>query len=109
MKTFWAIDPRDEQGKVLLELNSATPRDAALKMATRDEHLICIAEAATGKLHIFSGTRVPLTEEQHNEFTRQRNITCKPSVSKLAYKAVGQSLSKRDLQMVRDTFVAMMG
>ena len=94
-KTFWMVDPRE--GSLLLEFHSKTPRDAALKAATRDHQEICLVDGASGKLHIFRGAKVPLAEHELTEFTRTRQIHAKPAVAKIAYRNMGRPLSKAEL------------
>lgn len=104
-KTFWAIDPHEKTIK--FELHSSTPRDAALKMATRDEDMIYIVEPENGKFHVFRGERRPLTESEQNSFTRQRNIVCKPFVSKLGYRNLRQGVRRADMDEIIACFLSI--
>lgn len=101
-KRFWVVDI--EHSVIEMELNSPTPRDAALKAATRDIQRIYLAEVDSGKLHIFSGRKVDLTEHEENEFTKKRNITSKPVVSKQGYLNLKTALRKADLPAVIGEF-----
>ena len=97
-KTFWLVNP--ESNAIIIEFHSKSPRDAALKAATRNEQQIHLVDAASGKIHIFRGGRVPLQESEENEFTRSRKIYAKPQVSKMAYRNLGHSVRKSDLEQV---------
>jgi len=104
-KTFWAIDPHEKMIK--FELHSSTPRDAALKMATRDEDMIYIVEPDFGKFHVFRGERRPLSETEQNDFTRRRNIVCKPSVSKLGYRNMRKPVKRGDIDEIAGCFLSI--
>ena len=106
MKRFWAINVLE--GKIAMEVASKTPREAALKVASRDESLICLADSDTGKLHVFRGERVPLTETEKTDFTRRRNIQVKPVVSKMAYKNLSVPLHRADTSRMVDEFRTML-
>jgi hypothetical protein len=97
-KTFWLVDP--ESNAITVEFQSKSPRDAALKAATRNERQIHLVDAASGKIHIFRGERVPLRGSEENEYTRSRKIYAKPQVSKMAYRNLGQSVRKSELERV---------
>lgn len=84
------------------EFHSKTPREAALKAASRDENLIVLIEEK--KMHIFKGEKRPLKEAELNEFTKSRNITNKPVVSKVGTKSFEKSVDakkKDDLNYIR--------
>lgn len=104
-KKFWVVDL--EESVIDMEFHSSTPRDAALKAATRDIHKIFLVEVDNGKLHFFSGRKVELTEAEANDFTRKRNITSKPVVSKQGYLNLKTSLKKADLPAVINEFIRM--
>jgi len=106
-KAFWLINP-DEQ-KIEMEFVSKTARDAALKAATRGYSIICLAEADVGKIHIFRGVRINLSEDKQNDYTRQRNINTKPHVSKLAYRNLKQTLRRHDVVEIAENVTNMMG
>ena len=105
-RTFWCVQP-DEQ-RIVLELQSKTPREAALKAASRDQTRIFLADVTTGKLHIFSGEKRPLTDTQKNTFTALQNIQTRPYASKLAYRNLNQSLHRSDLSRISQEFMEMM-
>lgn len=78
-------------GAYVGEYLSQSPRGAALKVATRQtkhsQDIIVLIDQDVGHLHVFRGARRPLREDEHTAFTRQRNITTRPVVDKLAYDA----------------------
>lgn len=94
-RLFWLVDA--ESGEVLRELFSFSPRDAAMKAATRSERDIFLVEPAAGKTHAFRGEQVALTPEEENEFTRRYGISNKPKVTKMAYKNFGKPISRLEL------------
>jgi hypothetical protein len=98
----WLVDPDTES--VVSELRSYSPRDAAMKAATRHEKRICLVEVATGKLHVFRGERVPLAPQEENSFTRRMNLTSKPCVSKLAYRNTGQPMTRHTVSLACESF-----
>ena len=101
-KRFWVIDLDNDE--VCMELNSSNPRDAALKAATRDVTQICLVEVANGKLHLFRGSKIPLTARETNEFTRKNNITSKPTVGKLGYVNLQRALTRSDMSNILEEF-----
>ena len=106
-KPIWLVDPY--AGELRTTFYSKTPRDAALKAATRGESRICLVEPDSGKLHIFRGDRVALSDHARSAFTDQRNIVSKPKVSKIAYRNTRTSFERADLdailEQVRDMLV----
>ena len=94
-RVFWSVDPQKET--ILMEFYSKSPRDAALKAATRGQTLICLVDPAPGKLHMFRGERIPITDKETTAFTQARNITTKPTVSKMNYRNTGRSLKRNDM------------
>ena len=104
-RAFWLIDTNDRN--IVTEFHSKTPRDAALKAATREEESICLAEAG-GKLHVFRGEKVPLTAAEENTFTRSRNIVAKPRVRKMAYYNLGRPISKQEVGFLCDVLREIM-
>lgn len=104
-RTYWAIDPHEKTVKI--ELHSSTPRDAALKMATRDEEMIYIVDPEIGKFHVFRGERRPLSENEQNDFTRRRNIVCKPSVTKMGYRNLRQQMKRGNMEDICACFVSI--
>ena len=106
MKTFWLIDL--DSAEIGMTFSSNTPREAALKAASRDTVFICLAEPDTGKLHVFRGEKVPLSDSEQNEFTRQRGITAKPIVTKMAYHNSKQTFQRSDLPVVVAKFKGIM-
>ena len=105
MRKFWTIDI--SQSTVAMELFSKTPRDAALKAATRDETDIYLVDVDTGKLHVFRGERRPLEPHEHTAYTRARNISAKPVVSKMAYRNLQCKIDRWDLEKVTMQFNQM--
>lgn len=105
-RTFWLIDTNGDT--CVMDFHSRTPRDAALKAATRGHQQICLADIGSGKLHIFKGECVALTQGEANEFTRSRNIQSKPVVRKMAYRNLHQSLAKSDIPVVCTELRGMM-
>lgn len=97
-KPFWLINP-DEQ-TVEFEFTSKTARDAALKAASRGYTDIYLADVNDGKIHIFRGGKELLSETKQNEYTRQRNITTKPTASKMAYRNLKQRIRRNDVSLV---------
>lgn len=92
LKTFYFINPKTKT--LAGEFHSKTPREAALKAATYDlTDVLFIAEV--GKVHVFKGMRVPLTEKQQNDFTRKNNINSKPQVQKLLTENLQMDISPR--------------
>ena len=83
-----------------MELYSTTPREAALKAATRDIRVIWLVDPQTGKMHIFEGYRRPLMDHEHTDFTRRRNIAAKPIVTKMAYKNLNSPLTRGDVPRI---------
>ena len=90
-----------------MEINSSTPREAALKAATRNITSIYLVELDNGKLHVFDGGKHELREEEHTEFTRKRNITSKPVVNKIAYRNMKKKIHKTNLEEVFSEFMNM--
>ena len=86
----------DISGNIVREYHSKTPRAAALKAATKDEERIAILDLELGKMHIFAGSREPLSESQKNSFTESKNIQTRPSVRKLAYSSFHKNINMRD-------------
>ena len=105
MRTYWAVAPDD--GSLLMEIAASTPRDAALKAATRGVTEICLADAAGGKLHVFSGLRHPLSGSEITEYTQSRSITHRPVVAKMAYRNLGVSLGRADIPALSEHFKDM--
>ena len=95
MKSFWQVDL--DTAEISMTFSSNTPREAALKAATRDAKVICLVEPDNGKLHLFRGDKVPLSRAEQNGFTEQRGITSKPVVTKMAYTNLKQSVQRSDL------------
>ena len=107
-KAFWLLNV--DTGSVESTLSSNTPREAALKAATRNVKQICLVEASVGKVHFFEGERVPLSENEVSDYTEQRNIQSKPIVKKTGYKKVASKISTSEIgdlaQMLRDDYLA---
>lgn len=101
-RLYWLLDPDTES--VVSELRSYSPRDAAMKAATRHERRICLVEVTTGKLHAFKGERVPLAPHEENAFTRRMNLSSKPCVTKLAYRNTGQPMTRHTLGLACEAF-----
>ena len=55
-KAFWLLNT--ETSEIDMRLQSNTPREAALKAATRQKTDICLIEASMGKVHLFKGERI---------------------------------------------------
>ena len=106
-RLFWQIDR--EGGAIGMHISSSTPREAALKAATRDVREIWLADVSTGKLHVFEGSRRPLMPHEHTAFTRDRNIVAKPTVTKMAYKNLQTSLSPYDVSKLVSEFESLVG
>ena len=105
-RTFWLIDTTRDA--CVMDFHSQTPRDAALKAATRGHQQICLVDIGSGKLHIFRGECVALSQAETNEFTRSRNIQSKPVVRKMAYRNLHKSVAKGDLPVVCTELRGMM-
>ena len=69
--------------------------------------MIYLVDTECGKMHVFRGERRKLNEQEQNEFTRKRNITAKPIVSKLAYKNMNTRVTKANLTDVVTEFQEM--
>lgn len=106
MKSFWQINL--QSGEIGMTIASSTPREAALKAATREEKYICLVEPDTGKLHVFCGEKIPLTEKEQNDFTQKRGITSKPVVNKMAYKNLKSQIGRSDIRYVISEFQNIM-
>lgn len=104
-KLFWNIDPFN--GEIFMELYSRTPRDAALKAATRNCTMIHLVEVCNGKLHIFRGEKQQLEEKEHTSFTKSRNITAKPIVSKLSYRNLNREIKRTEIETICSEFKDM--
>tara|TARA_B100001741_G_scaffold313530_1_gene320146 strand:+ start:9533 stop:9871 length:339 start_codon:yes stop_codon:yes gene_type:complete len=100
MKKFVMID---EDGNKIVDFNSKTAREAALKAASRDyEHIVLLED---GKLHIFSGYKRELLEEEKNEFTRTNKILSKPIATKLISRRLDRLVDlkkKEDKEYIRE-------
>ena len=103
-KRFWDINIAEANVGVEMEIHSPTPRDAALKASSREMHHIYLVDTVSGKLHVFRGHKVELKETEENNFTRKRNITAKPVVSKIGYLNLKTSLTRTDLPAVAREF-----
>jgi len=105
-KAFWLLNTETSQIDTTLQSN--TPREAALKAASRHKTNICLVEASAGKVHLFQGSRVPLDEREMSEFTAKNNITAKPHVTKVGYKKIAANFNEADLQelsaVIREEF-----
>lgn len=106
VKRFWCIRPENDE--ITMEFFSKTPRDAALKAATRDEARICLVDVDAGKLHVFVGERRPLNESQTNAFTQRKNITSRPFVAKMAYRNLNQACERKDVERLAQEFREML-
>lgn len=106
MKCFWLVDY--QTCELEKEFLSNTAREAALKAATREAGTICLVESQNGKLHVFKGTRVPLAEDEQNSYTRARNISSKPQVSKIAYRNMKMSYHRNRLEDACREFANML-
>ena len=92
LKTFYFINPKTKT--LAGEFHSKTPREAALKAATYDlTDMLFIAEV--GKVHVFKGQRISLTDKQQNDFTRKNNITSKPHVKKLLTESLEMDINPK--------------
>ncbi len=93
----------DEDGNKIVDFNSKTAREAALKAASRDyEHIVLLED---GKLHIFSGYKRELLEEEKNEFTRTNKILSKPIATKLISRRLDRLVDlkkKEDKEYIRE-------
>ena len=95
-KLFWVLDIHT--GEIEFNLESDTPRSAALKAATRDKTDICLVEPGTGKVHFFSGSQIPLAEHEKTDFTTKRGIVTKPVVRKIGYKSMSTHFEINDMK-----------
>ncbi len=105
MPHFWLVD--HESTKIVKEFTSNTAREAALKAATRDVNMICLVEVSNGKLHVFRGSRIPLSDAEQNNYTRSRNISSKPHVSKLGYRNLKKTCTRQTIDEICREFVNM--
>ena len=100
MKKFVMID--DDANKII-DFNSKTAREAALKAASRDyEHIVLLEEQ---KIHIFSGSKRELADEEQNEFTKTNKILRKPIATKLISKRLERSIDirkKEDKEYIKE-------
>lgn len=106
MKKFWLLDI--DSGIIKKDLFSKTPRDAALKAATKDEVDIYLVEPESGKIHVFEGSKIPLSEKEKTSYTLDRNIVSKPVVRKLLYKNLNQTIDKNVVEDVSRVFKELM-
>lgn len=104
-KLFLCINPVTRTD--VIEIRSQTPREAALKAATRNITMIHLVEMKTGKLHKFNGRKVDLLDDEHNTFTQSHNITGKPVVQKIAYRNMRKEFSRCQLDDVCAQFLDM--
>ena len=102
-RTFWQIDV--EKRAIVAEYTSSTPREAALKAATRDFATVCLVDTGAGKLHVFSAQKKRLDPSEENAYTRRRNISHKPIVTKLAYHSCKRAITKNDIDSVSELFL----
>tara|TARA_B110000008_G_scaffold276313_1_gene315362 strand:+ start:818 stop:1192 length:375 start_codon:yes stop_codon:yes gene_type:complete len=108
MTKFYMVD---FEGGSVTEFNSRTPREAALKGASRDKSQIVLIEEKL-KLHIFEGNRRELSEEEQNEFTKANNIKSKPSVRKMCSTRFKNQLDvkkKEDFVEIQQEYYALIG
>jgi hypothetical protein len=90
MKKFVMID---NDGNKIVDFNSKTARDAALKAASREyEHIVLLEEQ---KIHIFTGSKRELKEEEQNSFTKTNHILSKPMATKLISKRLNRTVDIR--------------
>lgn len=105
-KAFWLLNTNTSQIDATLQSN--TPREAALKAASRHKTNICLVEASVGKVHLFRGNRVPLEERDVSAYTERNNISAKPQVQKIGYKKIAPNFTEADLEelsaVIRDQF-----
>jgi hypothetical protein len=88
----------------VIELNSKTPREAALKAASRNFSDILLVEQT--KIHIFQGNKRELKKEEQNSFTQTKNIQSKPIAKKMAYKRLDRFVDAKkdiDLEYIKET------
>lgn len=104
MRVFWDV----EGARVRGELAAASPRDAALRLASRGEQIAWLVEPTTGKLHIFKCERVEVEDSQRNEYMRRRNLSYRPVVSKRAYRNLRRPVERQELATVECEFADMM-
>ena len=99
MKRFQMLKDDDS----VIEFNSRTPREAALKAASRDESQIILVNES--KLHIFRGSKKLIAENGHTEFTLKNKIKFKPFVDKMYYTDLKRQVDikrKSDISFIRD-------
>lgn len=102
-KTFIQLN---QNGEIVREFSSKTPRAAALKAATRDEEKeIIIVDAPSGKVHFFRGSRQLLTETQRNSFTEANNIQTRPTVQKMAYESFNRPINVKNDQEILKSLI----
>ena len=100
MNKYYLLNRNDDS---LLEFISKTPREAALKAASRNISLIILVDK--NKLHLFRGSRKPLEEHEHTEFTTAKNIRSKPNVVKLVTTKLDYKVDiriEKDLEYIKD-------
>lgn len=78
MKTFSLLRMDNDD---IVNFQSKTARDAALKAASKGETFIVLADDE--KLHVFRGERSEIAEEQRNDFARAKSMRFKSNVRKM--------------------------
>lgn len=103
-KTYYFLNP--ETHTLCREYHTSTPRDAALKAVSTG---LCsrIIIAQFGKVHIYSGARVPLADEKHNDFTIRNNITTRPHVQKLTSADIDVDIDPRTTSGIRQIMATL--
>lgn len=100
-KRFFAITLEEDQ---VTEFQSKTPRDAALKAASKGQE--CIILCHENKVYIFQGLLRSLTESENNEFTKSKSIQHRPVVKRLGYTKLERNVDPRkasDLEYIQET------
>ena len=110
-RSYWLIDTVNR--KCTANFESKTPREAALKAASRPSNdLIVLVDSSLGKIHVFNGEVRPLFDDEKNSFTEKRNIQSKPVVTKLAYSAIGRPVnpkSMEDMNLILEKVTGLLG
>lgn len=62
-----------------------SPREVALRTTTRDGECEVLVATSGGKVFLYRGRREPIPEEKRTDFERQRGISERTFVRRLAY------------------------
>ena len=90
-RTFILLPLTESEKEERNVFTSKTPRDAAMKAASKGKEHIVIIDVENQKMHIFKGEKTELKKE--TEYTKKYNITCQSNVTKMAYGKLDRHVS----------------